>query len=111
MDAREIITYIRDAEKKTPVKMYVKERVPVDYGSAQVFGAGDKILTFLSMEARRQGSATFVLPLNRTEMAEYLCINRSAMTRELSALKKEGLIDIDRDRFTLYSADFGAEPM
>ena len=71
----------------------------------------DKILTFLSMEARRQGSATFVLPLNRTEMAEYLCINRSAMTRELSALKKEGLIDIDRDRFTLYSADFGAEPM
>jgi CRP-like cAMP-binding protein len=71
----------------------------------------DKILTFLSMEARRQGSASFRLPLNRTEMAEYLCINRSAMTRELSALKKEGLIDIDRDRFTLYSADFEAEPM
>ena len=44
MDAREIITYIRDAEKKTPVKMYVKERVPVDYGSAQVFGAGDKLV-------------------------------------------------------------------
>ena len=33
------------------------------------------------------------------------------MTRELSSLKKEGLIDIDRDRFTLYSADFEAEPM
>ncbi len=44
MDAREIIQLIRDAEKKTPVKMYVKEREPVDYGSAKVFGAGDRIV-------------------------------------------------------------------
>ena len=44
MDAQEIIQLIRDAEKKTPVRMYVKEREPVDYGSAKVFGAGDKIV-------------------------------------------------------------------
>ena len=40
MNAQEIIAYIGAAEKKTPVKIYVKERRPVDYGSAQVFGVG-----------------------------------------------------------------------
>lgn len=44
MDAYEIIEYISKSEKKTPVKLYVKEKAPIDYGSAQVFGAGDKIV-------------------------------------------------------------------
>lgn len=64
-----------------------------------------KILTYLSMEARRQGSSVFRLPLRRTEMAEYLCINRSAMSRELSSLKKEGILDFEKDRFILYTAE------
>ncbi|MBQ6622923.1 MAG: 2,3,4,5-tetrahydropyridine-2,6-dicarboxylate N-acetyltransferase [Mogibacterium sp.] len=44
MDAREIIQFIRDAEKKTPVKVYVKEKEQVDYGTAKEFGIGDKIV-------------------------------------------------------------------
>ncbi|MCR5347709.1 MAG: 2,3,4,5-tetrahydropyridine-2,6-dicarboxylate N-acetyltransferase [Fretibacterium sp.] len=44
MNAHEIIQYIASAEKKTPVKLYVKEKAPIDYGSARVFGAGDKIV-------------------------------------------------------------------
>lgn len=40
MDAREIIRYISQAEKKTPVKLYINENSPVDYGSAKVFGEG-----------------------------------------------------------------------
>lgn len=44
MNAQEIINYIATAEKKTPVKLYVREKQPVDYGSAKVFGAGDKIV-------------------------------------------------------------------
>ena len=44
MDAQQIISYIANAEKKTPVKLYVKEREPIDYGSAAVFGVGDKIV-------------------------------------------------------------------
>lgn len=67
-------------------------------------GLRDKILTFLSLEAQRQGSSIFRLPLNRTEMAEYLSVNRSAMSRELSLLKKEGIIDYDRDRFFLHTS-------
>ena len=44
MNAQEIINYIATAEKKTPVKLYIKEKQPVDYGSAKVFGASDKIV-------------------------------------------------------------------
>ncbi len=44
MNAQEIIRYISESTKKTPVKLYVKEKAPIDYGSAKVFGAGDKIV-------------------------------------------------------------------
>ena len=44
MNAQEIIQFIASAEKKTPVKLYVRENAPVDFGSAKVFGAGDKIV-------------------------------------------------------------------
>lgn len=44
MNAEEIIRFIGEAEKKTPVKVYVKEKEPVDYGDAKVFGTGDKIV-------------------------------------------------------------------
>lgn len=44
MNAQELIQYIATAEKKTPVKLYVKEKAPIDYGGAKVFGAGDKVV-------------------------------------------------------------------
>ena len=44
MNAQEIINYIKTAEKKTPVRLYVKEKQPVDYGNAKVFGCTDKIV-------------------------------------------------------------------
>ena len=44
MNAQEIINYIATAEKKTPVKLYVKEKEPIDYSNAKVFGVDDKIV-------------------------------------------------------------------
>ena len=44
MNAQELINYIATAPKKTPVKLYVKENAPIDYGAAKVFGAGDKVV-------------------------------------------------------------------
>ncbi len=44
MNAQEIIQYIASAEKKTPVKLYIRTSAPVDFGSAKVFGAGDQIV-------------------------------------------------------------------
>jgi len=44
MNAQELIHYIATAPKKTPVKLYVREKTPIDYGAAKVFGAGDKVV-------------------------------------------------------------------
>ena len=44
MNAQEIIRYISESPKKTPVKLYIKEKRALDYGNAKVFGAGDKIV-------------------------------------------------------------------
>ncbi len=46
MTAEEIIAYIGNAEKKTPVKVYVNELAPIDYGSAKVFGEGRSKVVF-----------------------------------------------------------------
>lgn len=61
----------------------------------------EKILAYLSLQAQKQRSKYIELSLSRTDMAQFLCTNRSAMTRELSALKEEGIIDFDRNTFIL----------
>ena len=61
----------------------------------------EKILTYLSLQAEKQGSRYVTVPLNRTQMAEYLCTNRSAMSRELNDMKKDGLIDFDGNTFSV----------
>ena len=61
----------------------------------------EKILAYLTLLANRQGQKYISVPLSRTEMAAYLQSNRSAMTRELSAMRAEGLIDFDGNTFVL----------
>ena len=46
MNAQEIIDYISNSEKKTPVKVYVNLTAPVDFGSAKVFGDGNSKVVF-----------------------------------------------------------------
>ena len=57
----------------------------------------DKLLTYFSELQASAGSCTFNLPLNRDDMATYIGSNRSALSRELSAMRKEGLIDYYRN--------------
>ena len=61
----------------------------------------EKILAYLSMLSQQQNSRYVETPLSRTELADYLSINRSAMTRELSNMKTEGLIDFDKNMFII----------
>lgn len=63
----------------------------------------EKILSYLSILAEKQGGTTVESPLNRTRMADYLGVNRSAMTRELSSMKREGLIDFEKNTYQIYS--------
>ena len=61
----------------------------------------EKILAYLSIQAQTQGSRYMELPLGRIELAEYLCVDRSALTRELAKMKEEGIIDYDRNCFRI----------
>ena len=53
----------------------------------------DKILEYLKLESKKKGSKTFTLPITFTELANYLSVDRSAMTREIKYLKNEGFIE------------------
>ena len=61
----------------------------------------DKLLAYLSLQAQTQDSPYFDIPLGRVELAEYLCVDRSALTRELAKMKEEGILDYDRNSFRL----------
>ena len=61
----------------------------------------EKILAYLSIQSQTQGSSRFEVPLGRVEWAEYLCADRSALTRELAKMKDEGLIDYHRNTFEI----------
>nr|WP_073077606.1 Crp/Fnr family transcriptional regulator [Sporobacter termitidis] len=61
----------------------------------------EKILAYLSSEAKKGGGNTFEIPFSRQEMADYLAVDRSAMSSELGRMRDEGLIDFDRNHFRL----------
>ena len=61
----------------------------------------EKLLAYLSIQAQIQKSRYFELPLGRVELAEYLCVDRSALTRELVKMKDDGLIDYDKNCFRI----------
>ena len=61
----------------------------------------EKILAYLSTQAQNQGKKQFEIPLGRVEWAEYLCADRSALTRELAKMQEEGLIQYHRNSFKI----------
>lgn len=61
----------------------------------------EKIMAYLSAQSQAADSRYFEIPLGRSELADYLCADRSALTRVLSEMKCEGLIDYDRNTFRI----------
>lgn len=61
----------------------------------------DKLLSYLSDEAKRQNSSAFTIPFNRQQLADFLSVDRSAMSNELCRMRDEGLIEFNRNRFSV----------
>lgn len=61
----------------------------------------EKLLTYFSNEARKNKSNIFEISFNRQDLADYLNIDRSAMSFELSKMQKEGLIKFEKNKFML----------
>ena len=64
----------------------------------------EKLLHYFSLCAHQQGSASFRLPFSMSALADYICADRSAMTREMSRLKREQIISVDGRKITLLEA-------
>lgn len=64
-------------------------------------GLRDRVLTYLSLQASHKEASSFHIPFSREELADFLCVNRSALSHELSRMEQEGLIRFRKDRFTL----------
>ena len=62
----------------------------------------EKILTYLWRMSREQQKRTFTIPMNRNAMAEYLNVERSALSRELSYMKRDGVIDYHKNTFDCF---------
>jgi CRP-like cAMP-binding protein len=60
-----------------------------------------KLLSYLSAQAKEAGSSSFDLPFNRQGMADYLAVDRSAMSAELSKMRSEGLLTYEHNHFRL----------
>lgn len=61
----------------------------------------EKLLSYLSTESLRQASLSFDIPFDRQQLADYLCVDRAAMSVELSKLQKEGILKTKRRHFEL----------
>ena len=64
-----------------------------------------KVAAYLLSEAARAHSLTFSIPFSRIQLADYLNCDRSALSRELSTMQREGLIDTYRSSFKLLEPD------
>ncbi len=61
----------------------------------------EKLITFFSQQAAASGAWEFTLPFGRADMAVYLGCDRCALSRELSRMRAEGIIDYKGSRFLI----------
>lgn len=60
-----------------------------------------RLLTYFSAQAAKAGGLEFEIPFNRQQMADYLNLDRSALSKELGKMRDEGLLDFEKNHFTL----------
>lgn len=65
----------------------------------------EKVMAYLSFEAERQNSASFFIPFNRQQLADYLAVDRSALSAELSRMQRDGIIFYEKNKFTMTAPD------
>ena len=61
----------------------------------------EKLISYLSEQAKRQKSGSFTIPFNRQQLADFLSVDRSAMSNELCKMRDEGLLEFEKNRFKL----------
>ncbi|SER56889.1 Crp/Fnr family transcriptional regulator [Lachnobacterium bovis] len=62
----------------------------------------DKLLAYLSFESNKVNNPSFTIPFNRQQLADYLSVDRSALSNEISKLQNEGVLISNKNQFTLF---------
>lgn len=62
----------------------------------------DKLLTYLAGQAKRLGNNSFSIPFDRQELADFLCVDRSALSGELGKLRDEGILQFHKNEFEIH---------
>lgn len=65
----------------------------------------EKVMSYLSAQSQKQGKEEFYIPFSRQELADYLSVDRSALSSELGRLKAEGALDFQKNHFWLYRTE------
>lgn len=61
----------------------------------------EKLISYLSEQAKRHNRSQFTIPFNRQQLADFLSVDRSAMSNELCKMRDEGLLEFDKNQFKL----------
>lgn len=62
-----------------------------------------RLLSYLSEQVKQNGSYQFSIPFNRQQLADYLSVDRSALSNELSRMQRDGLLTFEKNYFSLVS--------
>lgn len=60
-----------------------------------------RLMSYFSAQVKRAGSSSFTIPFDRQQLADYLGVDRSAMSNELSKMRREGLLTCEKNHFSL----------
>ena len=61
----------------------------------------EKLLSYLSEQSLKAGCSSFDIPFNRQQLADFLSVDRSAMSNELCKMRDEGILSFERNHFIL----------
>ena len=88
---RALLTFLSDGNMKKEYRLAILSRR----------GVRERVMTYLTMQTGKRGTDTVTVPFSREELASFLCVNRSALSHELSKMEQEGLITFRKNEFTL----------
>ncbi len=88
---RELLTFLSDSNMKKEYRLAILSQR----------GVRERVMTYLTMQTGKRGTDTVTVPFSREELASFLCVNRSALSHELSKMEQDGLITFRKNQFRL----------
>lgn len=70
----------------------------------------EKLMAYLMMQAKQKNSSSFTVQFDRQELADYLEVDRSGLSAEIGKLRKEGVLECQKSRFTLLNREKSRVP-